>query len=71
MKPNRNRLYPFKLNIFKIDENYNWKQQNHDIAIKLIGANALLFLIRNHVNKYILRTIYIMLILYGGKTCML
>ena len=55
------RLYPSKsvkyLDI-KIDENLNWKQHIHDITIKLNRANALLFIIRNYVNKHILRTIY-------------
>ena len=58
---NRERLYPSKsvkyLGI-KIDENLNWKQHIHDIAVKLNRANALLFTIRNYVNKHILRTIY-------------
>ena len=61
IKLNRKRLYPFKsvkyLGI-KIDENLNWKQHIHDIAVKLNRANALLFTIRNYVNKHILRTIY-------------
>ena len=55
------RIYPSKsvkyLGI-KIDENLNWKQHIHDITVKLNTANALLFTIRNYVNKYILRTIY-------------
>ena len=42
----------------EIDENLNWEQHIHDIAIKLNRANALLFTIRNYVNKHILRTIY-------------
>ena len=61
IKHNRKRLYPSKsvkyLGI-KIDKNLNWKQHIHDIAIKLNRANALLFTIRNYVNKHILRTIY-------------
>ena len=61
IKLNRKRLYPFKsvkyLGI-KIDENLNWKQHIHDIAIKLNRANSLLYTIRNYVNKHILRTIY-------------
>ena len=60
-KLNRKRLYPSKsvkyLGI-KIDENLNWKQHIHNIAIKLNRANALLSIIRNYVNKHILRTIY-------------
>ena len=36
----------------------NWKQHIHDIAIKLNRANALVFTIRNYINKHILRTIY-------------
>ena len=76
-------LYPSKsvkyLGI-KTDENLNWKQHIHDIAIKLNRANSLLYTIRNYVNKHILRTIYfsifdshikIMPILYGDKTYML
>ena len=42
----------------KIDENLNWKQHIHDIAIKLNRANPLLCNSRNFVNRYILRTIY-------------
>ena len=61
IKFSRKRLYPSKsvkyLGI-KIDKNLNWKQHINDIAIKLNRANALLFTIRNYVNKYILRTIY-------------
>ena len=61
IKLNRKRLYPSKsvkyLGI-KIDENLNWKQHIHDMAIKLNRANSLLFIIRNYVNKHILRTIY-------------
>ena len=61
IKLNRKRLYPSKsvkyLGI-KIDENLNWKQLIHDIAIKLNRANALLNTIRNFVNRYILTTIY-------------
>ena len=41
-----------------IDENLNWKQHIHDIAIKLNRANALLSIIRNYINKLTLRTIY-------------
>ena len=54
------RLYPSKsvkyLGI-KIDENLNWKQHIH-IAIKLNRANALLYTIRNFINKHIRRIIY-------------
>ena len=54
-------LYPSKsvkyLGI-KIDEHLNWKQHIHDIAIKLNTVNVLLSVIRNYVNKDILRTIY-------------
>ena len=61
IKLSRKRLYPSKsvkyLGI-KIDENLNWKQHIHDIAIKLNRANALLPIIRNYVNKHSLRTIY-------------
>ena len=60
IKLNHKRLYSSKsvkyLGI-KIDENLNWKQHIHDIAIKLNRANYLLFTIRNYVNKHILRTI--------------
>ena len=61
IKLNRKRLYPSKsvkyLGI-KIDESLNWKQHIHDIAIKLNRANALLYMIRNIVNRHILRIIY-------------
>ena len=61
IKLNLKRLYPSKsvkyLGI-KIDENLNWKQHIHDITIKLNRPNSLLFIIRNYVNKYILRTTY-------------
>ena len=61
IKLSRKRLYRSKsvkyLGI-KIDENLNWKQHLHDIAIKLNRANALLSIIRNYVNKLSLRTIY-------------
>ena len=61
IKLSRTRLYPSKsvkyLGI-KIDENLNWKQHIHDIAIKLNRANVLLSIIRNYVNKLTLRTIY-------------
>ena len=60
IKLSRKRLYPSKsvkyLGI-KIDENLNWKQHIHDIAIKLNRANTLLSIIRNYVNKLTLRTI--------------
>ena len=42
----------------KINENFNWKQNIHDIAIKLNRANTLLSIVRNYVNKHSLRTIY-------------
>ena len=42
----------------KTDENSSWKQHIHHIAMKLNRSNALLFTIRNYVNKHILRTIY-------------
>ena len=61
IKLNRKRLYPSKSVKYlgnKIDGNLNRKQHIHDIAIKLNKANALLSIIRNHVNKHILRTIY-------------
>ena len=35
-----------------------WKQHIYDIAIKLNRANALLFKIRNDLNKHILRTTF-------------
>ena len=61
IKLNRKRLHPSKsvkyLGI-EIDESLNWKKHIYDIAIKLNRANALLFTIRNYVNKHILRTIY-------------
>ena len=62
IKLSRKRVYPSKsvkyLGI-KIDENLNWKQHIHDIAKKLNRANALLYTIRNFINRHILRTIYI------------
>ena len=61
IKLNRKRLYPsksVKYLAIKIDENLNWKQHIHDIAIKLNRANSLLYTIRNYINKHILRTIY-------------
>ena len=60
IKLNRKRLYSSKSVKYigiKIDESLNWKQHIHDIAIKLNRANALLFTIRNYVNKHILRTL--------------
>ena len=61
IKLNGKRVYPSKsvkyLGI-KIDENLNWKQHIQYIVVKLNRANALLFTIRNYVNKHILRTIY-------------
>ena len=60
IKLNRKRLYPSKLVKYlaiKIDESLNWKQHIHDIAIKLNRDNALLYTIRNFVNRHILRTI--------------
>ena len=61
IKLSRKRLYLSKsvkyLGI-KINENLNWKQNIHDITIKLNRANALLSVIRNYVNKLTLRTIY-------------
>ena len=44
--------------IFKIDQNLNWKDHINDIAVKLNRANALLFKIRNFENIIILKTIY-------------
>ena len=61
IKHNCKRFYPSKsVKYFgiKIDENLNWKQHIHGIAIKLNRANALLSVIRNYVNKHTLRTIY-------------
>ena len=62
IKLNCKRLYPSKsvkyLGI-KINENFNWKQHIHDIAIKLNRANAVLSITRNYVNKHTLRTIYL------------
>ena len=57
MKLSHKRIYHSKsvkyLGI-KTDENLKWKQYIHDIAIKLNRANALLYLIRNFVNRHIL-----------------
>ena len=58
---NRKWLYPSKSVKYlrmKIHENLNWKQHIHDIAIKLNRTNALLYTIRNFVNRPIVRTIY-------------
>ena len=60
IKTSRKRLYPSKLVKhlgIKIDENFNWKQHIHDISIKLNRANALLYTIRNFLNKHIPRAI--------------
>ena len=60
IKPSHKRLYPSKsVKYFgiKIDENLNWKQHIHDIAIKFNRTNALLSIIRNYA-KLTLRTIY-------------
>ena len=57
----RKRLDPSKsVKYFgiKIDENLNWKQQIHDISIKLNRPKALLYTIRNFINRHILTTIY-------------
>ena len=60
IKLSHKRFNPFRsvkyLGI-KIDENLNWKQLIHDTAIKLNRANALLYKIKNSVNRHILRTI--------------
>ena len=61
IKHNCKTFYPSKLVKYfgiKIDENLNWKQHIHGIAIKLNRANALLSVIRNYVNKHTLRIIY-------------
>ena len=61
IKLSRKRLCPSKLVKdlrIKIDENLNWKQNIHDVAMKLNRANALLYTIKNFVNRDILRTIY-------------
>ena len=83
IKLNCERLYPSKSVKYlgnKIDENLNWKQHIHDITIKLDIANALLSIIRNYVNKHILRTIYFAIFdshklcqsyMHGAKTYML
>ena len=61
IKLNHKKLYPsksVKYLAIKIDENLNWKQHIYHIAIKLNRINAVLSIIRNYVNKHILRTIY-------------
>ena len=61
IKLSRKRLYlsrSVKYLGIKIDENLNWKQNIHDITIKLNRGNAVLSVIRNYVNKLTLRTIY-------------
>ena len=61
IKLSHKRLYRSKsvkyLSI-KTDENLNWKKYIHHIAIKLNRANALLYTVRNFVNRHVLRTIY-------------
>ena len=61
IKLNCKRLSPSKsvkyLGI-KANENFNWKQHIHDIAIKLHRANDLLSITRIYVNKHVLRAIY-------------
>ena len=61
IKLSSKRLYPsesIKYLGIKLDKNLNWKQHIHGVAIKLNRANALLYTIRNFVNRHILRTIY-------------
>ena len=61
IKLSHKRLYPsksVKCYCIKIDENLSWKQNIHDIAMKLNRANALSYTIRNFVKRHILRTIY-------------
>ena len=61
IKLSRKRLYPtdsVKYLGVRIDENLNWKHHVSDTAIKLNGANALFFKIRNFVNVKTLKTIY-------------
>ena len=61
IKLSHKRLYPsksVKSYCIKIDENLSWKQNIHDIAMKLNRANALSYTIRNFVKRHILRTIY-------------
>ena len=61
IKLSHKRLYPTKSVKYlgcKMDENLNWKQHIHYIAIKQNRADALLSIIRNYVNKLTLRTIY-------------
>ena len=55
VSPKRPSVEYFGMNI---DENLNWKQRVHDVVIKSNRANALLFAIRNCVNRCSLRTIY-------------
>ena len=56
IKLSRKRLYPSKsvkcLGI-KMNENLNWKQHIYEIAIILNRANALLYAIKNFVNRHI------------------
>ena len=59
VKLTRKRLYPSRLVKYlgiKIDEKLNSKQ--HDTTIKLSRANALLFAVKNDVNRHILRLIH-------------
>ena len=67
-KHNKKKLeYPMKIELSKnksvkylgveTDENLNWKDQTHDIATKLIIANARLYKIINYVSFNTLKVI--------------
>ena len=61
IKLTRKRLYPSRLVKYlgiKIDEKLNSKQHTHDTTRKLNIANALLFTVKNDVNRHILRLIH-------------
>ena len=44
--------------VIRIDDKLNWKAYIHDIALKLIRANAMLYKVRNLDYAGILKTIY-------------
>ena len=61
IKLSRKRLYSSKSVKYlglKIDKNLNWKDQTHDIATMLNGANVLLYKIINYVSFNTLKAIY-------------
>ena len=61
IKLSRKKLHISKyvkyLGVF-IDENLNWKNHVKELSVKLLKANAMLSMIRQFVNKEVLRMIY-------------